>query len=27
VIISPRAPAGHSDDAPLDLSAMLAKYA
>lgn len=27
VIISPRAPAGHSDDAPLDLSAALAKYA
>ena len=27
VIISPRAPAGHLDDAPLDLSAALAKYA
>jgi hypothetical protein len=27
VLISPRAPAGKSDDAPLDLSAALAKYA
>ena len=27
VLISPRAPAGHVDDAPLDLSAALAKYA
>ena len=27
VLISPRAPAGHADDAPLDLAAALAKYA
>jgi hypothetical protein len=27
VLISPRAPAGHADDAPLDLSAALSKYA